>query len=233
MANKKILIIEDDETFSEILYEYLLLKGFEIAVANNGDMGLELYASFIPDLILLDIVLPGMNGAEVAKTIRLKDKITPILFISGSENTNEDQIRSFSSGGNDHLKKGFHLDLLYYKIIDRLNFQIIPDNNTFQTRLGNGILTIGNSILSYKNRDIEIIDREEQLLKILFENPNQIINRKKLIESIWKCWSENNNRMLSNYIKTIKYKLTPLKKYFHIKTYYGIGYMLQIKIKEK
>ncbi|GHT71508.1 transcriptional regulatory protein DltR [Bacteroidia bacterium] len=233
MANKKILIIEDDETFSEILYEYLLLKGFETAVANDGDRGLELYASFVPDLILLDIALPGTNGPEVAKTIRLKDKITPILFMSGSENTDEDQIRSFSSGGNDHLKKGFHLDLLYCKIIDRLNSQIIPDNNIFQIRLGNDILTISNSILSYKNRNIEIIDREEQLLKILFGNPNQIINRKKLIESIWKYWSESNNQMLSNYIKTIKHKLNPLKKYFRIQTYYGAGYMLQIKIKGK
>ncbi|MDR1368686.1 MAG: response regulator transcription factor [Dysgonamonadaceae bacterium] len=232
MTNKKILIIEDDETFSEILYEYFLLKGFETIVANDGDMGVELYASFVPDLILLDVILPGMNGIEVAKTIRLKDKITPIFFMSGSENTDEDQILSFSSGGNDHLKKGFHLDFLYYKITDRLNSQIIPDN-IFQIRLGNNILTINNSILSYKNQDIEIIDREEQLLKILFKNPNQIINREKLVKSIWKCWSENNNCMLSNYIKTIKYKLAPLKKYFYIKTYYGIGYMLLVKIKEK
>jgi DNA-binding response OmpR family regulator len=233
MKNKKILIIEDDETFSETLHEYLLLKGFNVAVASDGDMGIKLYNSFAPDLILLDVILPGMTGHEVIKTIRLKDKITPVFFMSGSENTDENQIYSFSSGGNDHLKKGFHLDLLYHKIVDRLSSQTIQDNEIFQTKLGNDILTISKSILSYKNQNIEIIDREEILLKVLFENSNQIVSRKMLIESVWKCWSENNNSMLSNYIMIVKNKLATLKEYFCIKAYYGNGYMLQTKINEK
>ena len=120
MGNKKILIIEDDETFGEILNEYLLMKGFEVAVATDGLSGIELHKAFSPDLVLLDIILPKMNGIEVSKTIRSKDKITPILFMSGTENQEDDLINSLDSEKNDYLEKGFHLDLLLCKINDRL-----------------------------------------------------------------------------------------------------------------
>ncbi len=228
MVNKRILIIDDDETFNEILNEYLLMNRFEVAIATDGLTGVSMHESFSPDLILLDIILPEMNGITVAETIRSKDKITPIIFMSGSENTNENQIRSFKSGGNDHLEKGFHLDVLYCKIIDRLNSQIIPENNVFQFKLGNEFLNINDTHLKYNDFYIKITDRENKILKLLFSVPNQTVSREKLSESIWKFWSESNDHMLINYIRSIKQKLEPLSDFLDIRTIYGIGYQLEI-----
>ncbi len=233
MANKKILIVEDDEIFSEILNEYLFMKDFEVAIATDGLSGVALHESFHPDLVLLDVALPGMNGIQVAENIRMKDRITPILFMSGSENTNEDQIKSFKSGGNDHLEKGFHLDVLHCKIIDRLNSQIIPGDSTFQFKLGNDILTISRTHLRYKNIYIDLIERESKILKILFSNPNQAVEREKFTQNVWKFWSESNNHMLTNYIGKIKEKLSPFSDILDIKAVYGNGYMLQINLPEK
>ncbi len=226
MKNKKILIIDDDEIFDEVITEYLLLKGFKVAVATDGLSGVNMHESFRPDLILLDVILPEMNGVKVAEVIRSKDKITPIIFISGSENTDEAQLRSFYSGGNDHLEKGFHLDVLYCKITDRLNSRIIPENNIFQFKLGKELVEISDTLLTFNGLYIKLLVRESKLLKSFFNHPNQAISREKLIESVWKFWSKSNDHMLSNYIRNIKQKLEPLNHFLDIQPVYGTGYIL-------
>jgi len=225
---EKILIVEDDEVLGKTIKEYLELKDFDVGIATNGIVAIEMYKSFHPRIVLLDILLPGKNGYEVAMEMRKTDQITPILFMTGTEKTIEDKSHAYNIGAVDFIEKPFLIEELYYKIKTWLNTRLLPKDSKNQYRINGELLTLHGQTLIYKDITIDFIERELIVLSVLLDNINQVVLRETLLLTVWKVQTEKNSKMLNNYISNLKKGLEPLNQILEIRTIYGKGVELKI-----
>jgi len=229
MIKEKVLIVEDDDIFGQSIKDYLELKSLDVAVATDGETAIEMYQSFHPKIILLDIIIPEKNGYEVAKEIRKTDQVTPILFMTGTEKTIENKSEAYNIGAVDFIEKPFHLEELYYKIKTWLNARLLPKDFKNQYLINDELLTLQDQTLTYKDITIKLIKRKLTILSILLENMNQVVPKETLLLAVWKNQSESNNKMLTNYISNLREELSPLRQIIEIKTIYGNGIELRAK----
>ena len=227
---EKILVVEDDEAFSKTISEYLELKDYDVAVATDGNIATEMYKSFRPRIVLLDIILPEKNGYEVAEEIRKTDQITPILFMTGTEKTIESKSIAYNLGAVDFIEKPFHLKELYLKInVWSKDARLLQKDTEKQYQINDELLILQEQALIYKGISIGFLERELIVLSTLLDNMNQIVSKKTLLLAVWKNQSEMNTKMLNNYISNLKKELKPLKKILEIKTIYGKGVRIRTK----
>jgi two-component system alkaline phosphatase synthesis response regulator PhoP len=227
---QKILLVEDDEVLSETIREYLEMKGFDVALAVDGLQAIEICHLTNPRVILLDIILPGKNGYEVAMEIRKFNQITPILFMTGTEKTIENKINAYGSGGVDFIEKPFQLEELYLKINVWLNTYIHPKNAVKQYQINDKLLSLQNRELVCEDIVIALTDREFIIMTILLDGINQAVSRRTLMMAIWKSQLNNNERMLNNYISELRKKLSSLNRQLKITLIYNVGYTLATEI---
>jgi DNA-binding response OmpR family regulator len=216
----KILIIEDEIGISNFLTQGLEEEGYEIVVANNGLMGLELALNPGVDLILLDWMLPKMSGIEVCKKIREKNKQVPILFLTARD-TIQETIEGLKAGANDYIKKPFSFEELLERI--KIHFRTLEDNK--QLTLGTIKIDINTHQVFSDTKEILLTHREFELLLYLIKNKGKVCTRTQIIEDVWNIHFEYDTGVIDVFMNAIRKKLNLSKDEDCIKTIRGVGYI--------
>ena len=219
-----ILYAEDELFLGKIVKESLQSRGFLVHMESDGAKVFDAYKKTLPDVCVLDIMMPNKDGFEIAEEIRAVNKQVPILFLTAKTQTS-DVVKGFTLGGNDYIKKPFSMEELIVRI-----------ENVLRKKDGNAVSISADSVqlgkyFFYTNRQLLVIDavekklsyRENEILKILYENRDGIIDRKNILNLLWGNDSFFNSRNLDVYINKIRGYLKEDES-LEILTIKGIGY---------
>lgn len=202
---KKILLVDDDLKNAMLLKRFIELEGYEVTYAPNGKIGYELYKEIHPDLILLDINMPEMNGFEVAKTIRQTDKRVIIFFLT-DRTDKVDRLYGFSIKGNDYIPKPFYPEEQIAKINERFESDLLSQEVEY--RLGDTIFRPNLSTLTYKGETHSLSVRQSEILSILAQNAGKTVERDTILNAVWGDASYSNSMALNVQITYIRKLLT-------------------------
>ena len=191
----KILFADDDLKYSLILKRFLENENYDVTYTGNGAMAIKEFGTLKPDLVLLDINMPEMNGFEVAEKIREQDKHTLIFFLSDRSDKN-DRLKGFSLKGNDYISKPFYPEELLARIKERFEM----NSSGLQEELYN----LGNSVFNYSTNEVRtgnskvlITSRQADILRILIMNINTAVNRDTILNAVWGNTSYANSLALN------------------------------------
>jgi len=188
MSNsKKILIVEDEPIIAEVLSDNLEAEGYDVTCVNDGEKGLDAWRELEPELVLLDVMIPRIDGCEVCRIRREEGAQTPVLFLS-AKGEPEDRVKGLSAGGDDYLTKPFHLPELLLRVNNmmlRQAWQIPPSENTMYSFGGHQVDLRSWEVILASGRRIALHEDEFRLLHFFIENPDRIVDREELIESVW------------------------------------------------
>jgi DNA-binding response OmpR family regulator len=204
----KILYIEDEAYMARIVSETLELKGYEVLHKKDGTRILELISSFRPDICVLDVMLPHIDGFSLGSTIRNIYPQLPVIYLTAKSQT-KDVLDGFSAGGTDYLKKPFSMEELMVRIDNqiRLNAAIVPDTGRAlpdTVQLGAVLYTPSRLTLQFGDEMTKLSYREAEVLNLLCQHRNQLVDRRKLLQLIWGDDSYFNSRNLDVYIKKLR-----------------------------
>jgi two-component system alkaline phosphatase synthesis response regulator PhoP len=226
--NTSILLVEDEENLHEALKLNLELEGYDVTSAYDGAAALNAVNAEYFDLIILDVMLPEMDGITVAETVRISNNEVPILILS-AKNSSADRVLGLKKGADDYLTKPFNLEellLRIHKLIDK-NKKLLDKSS-----LGNSY-TFGDNIIDFKAQEattkggqkIQLSKKETMLLKLLIENKNDVVPREKILQAVWGYNVYPTTRTIDNFILNFrKYFEEDSRnpKYFH--SVRGVGY---------
>lgn len=218
----KLLICDDEIKIRETLYDYFTAKGYSVSVAENGKTGAEKTENENFDLIILDVMMPVMDGLAACKAIR-KNTDTPILFLSalGEE---EDVLKAYKYGADDYIIKPFPLSVLNEKIVAMINrYKGINRNNQLLLR---GItLDYGSRKVFCNNKEVVLPDKDFRLLALLMENKGIVLSRETILFKIWGYDYDGDERVVDTHIKRLRKALGDKAKC--ITTIIGTGYRFE------
>lgn len=228
MDAKKILLVEDEEHLLKTILLNLELEGYEVKTAINGIDALKKFRSSPFDLILLDVMLPEMNGFDVCEEIRKENTRVPILFLT-AKGASEDKIRGLKLGADDYLTKPFNLEELLLRIQISLKRSTpakeISKSLEQYTFDDNQINFITYEIKGVNGTTTEISKREIALLKLLIERKGQVISRETILDEVWGTDAFPSSRTIDNYILAFrKYFEKNQKEPKHFHSIRGVGY---------
>ena len=217
----KILIIEDEIGISNFLKQGLEEEGYEIMVASDGLSGLELAVNKLPDLILLDWMIPKLSGLEVCQKIRNKDNTIPIIFLTAKD-TIQETIQGLQAGANDYIKKPFSFEELLERI--KIHFRKIKNDEILTLN------TIKIDVLKHKvfseDKEVILTQREFELLTYLIKNKGIVCTRSDIIQKVWNIYFEYDTGVIDVFINSLRKKLNLNKDNDCIKTIRGVGYIV-------
>ncbi len=216
----KILIVEDEAGIVQFLKQGLEEEGYEISTALDGLLGFELFKKESFDLILLDWMLPKMNGLELCKAIRIKDKTIPIIFLTAKD-TIQETIEGLKSGANDYIKKPFSFDELLERI--KIHFRNQDENEVLT--LGTIEINVGLHQVLTDGNIAALTQREFELLYYLIKNKGKVCTRTQIIEDVWDIHFDYDTGVIDVFMNSIRKKLNLKKEDDYIKTIRGIGYI--------
>ncbi|MCX6315850.1 MAG: response regulator transcription factor [Bacteroidetes bacterium] len=231
MATEKktsILLVEDEENLHEALKLNLELEGYEVTSAFDGTAALKALQGEYFDLIILDVMLPEMDGINVTETIRISNNEVPILILS-AKNSSADRVLGLKKGADDYLTKPFNLEELLLRVHKLINKnKKIQDKTTIgdQYSFGNNSVDFkAQQAIGHAGLKIELSKKETMLLKLLIENKNEVVPREKILQSVWGYNVYPTTRTIDNFILNFrKYFEEDSRnpKYFH--SVRGVGY---------
>lgn len=192
----KILFADDDLKYSLLLKRFLEKEGYEVTYTGNGTMALEQFAVVKPDLVLLDINMPGMNGFEVAEQIRETDCHVLLFFLS-DRSDKSDRLKGFSLKGNDYLAKPFYPEELLARIKERFEQQVSVSMEEEIYRFANTVFNYSTNELRTGNSKTLVTSRQAEILRILARNQNVAIERETILTLVWGNASYANSLALN------------------------------------
>lgn len=227
--NKKILIVEDEIEIANLISDYLKREGFLTEVANDGILGLQKVHSFNPDLLVLDIMLPQMNGFDLCKEVRKYDLTIPILMVS-AKHEDVDTVLGLGLGADDYITKPFSPSILVARVKALIRRTLVQEQSKANSVITFGDLTIDTAgyNLFIDGQEISLPTKEFELLKFLICNPKQVFSRDQLYEQIWGYDSLGEATTVTVHIKRLRQKIekNPANPRY-IKTVWGVGYKFE------
>ncbi len=229
---QRILIVDDDENIAELISLYLTKECFETKIVYDGESALAQLSSFKPNLILLDLMLPGIDGYQVCREIR-KNNNTPIIMLSAKGET-FDKVLGLELGADDYMIKPFETKELVARVKAVLRRYHLPQS---QTNSGDAsqiveypdlTINLGNYSVLYYGKNIEMPPKELELLYFLASSPNQVFTREQLLDNIWGYEYIGDTRTVDVHIKRIREKIKDHARW-SIDTVWGIGYKFATK----
>ena len=214
-----IIIVEDNEEIGGLLSDFLEAEGYDTYLALSGEEALEVYAEEYAKLIILDIMLPGIDGFAVCSKIREKAN-TPIIIVSAKEGK-EDKLNGLMLGADDYIEKPYDIDILLAKIKGifkrRYSTEEIVEGNIRLDKVGRHLYMDG--------KEVSVTAKELDLMVYLMENKGKVLSKEEMFHRIWGFDSDSEPQTLTVHIKWLREKLeVNPKKPEHIKTVWGIGY---------
>lgn len=203
----KVLYIEDEPYMARIVSDTLLLKGYEVLHKKDGTRILDHITAFDPDICLLDVMLPHIDGFSLGSTIRNIYPALPIIFITAKSQT-QDVLEGFSAGGTDYIKKPFSMEELMVRIDNQIKLSRNKQETAIQPgadiRLGAMLYVPSRLELHTGHEIIKLSNREAEILNVLCMHQNQVIERRKLLQLVWGDDSFFNSRNLDVYIRKLR-----------------------------
>lgn len=215
-----ILIVEDEVGIVQFLQQGLEEEGYQISSASDGLKGFELSQKQNFDLILLDWMLPKMSGIDFCKAFRLKNSMTPIVFLTAKD-TVQETIEGLKAGANDYIKKPFSFDELLERIKIHFRNQSEPEILT----LGTIEINIAKHLIFVDGNEVSLTQREFELLSYLVRNKGKVCSRTQIIEDVWNIHFDYDTGVIDVFMNAIRKKLNLKIEEDYIKTIRGIGYI--------
>jgi len=237
MAKQKILIVDDDNNIAELISLYLTKECFDTFIVNDGDAAIPAFESYHPDLIVLDLMLPGMDGQQICREIRAKSSV-PIIIASAKGEV-FDKVLCYELGADAYIEKPFEdLKLLVSMIkavLRRCGTQKKEEPvveakapNTKHVAFTDLDINLTNYSVTYKGNNVEMPPKEIELLYFLASSPNQVFTREQLLDNIWGYEYIGDTRTVDVHIKRLREKL-PDNDAWRLFTVWGVGYKFEAK----
>jgi two-component system OmpR family response regulator len=224
MENIKVLVVDDEPSIRDLLSRQLRFAGFSVAAVGNGNDAVVAAEKSNPDIILLDVMLPDMNGFSVTKAIRAKGIDVPVLFLSARDEE-ADRVTGLTVGGDDYVTKPFGLD----EVVARIHAIL---RRTKKTENEPSVIEVGEIRIDEDAHDVfvngqlvELSPTEYQLLRFLMSNPNRVLSKEQIIDHVWHYDFNGEMGIVESYISYLRKKLDPVTTEPLIKTKRGVGYM--------
>ena len=227
----KVLIVEDDGNIAELLHLYLEKEGFDTQVAADGGKGVELFRSFRPDLVLLDIMLPVMDGWSVLRKIREGDK-TPVIMLTAKGELS-DKVQGLEGGADDYIVKPFEMKEVLARIHAVLRrYGAEEGGGEKKLSFDKLVINLDSYELLVDGRRVDTPPKELELLYHLAASPNRVFTRNQLLDEVWGFDYFGDSRTVDVHIKRLREKLEGVSEQWSLKTVWGVGYKFEVQAPE-
>ena len=228
MANEKILVVDDDKNICELLRLYLVKEGFAVTLAYDGNAALTEFDKLHPDMVLLDVMMPGMDGWEVCRKIREKNK-TPIIMLTARGET-YDKVLGLEMGADDYIVKPFDAKEVTARIKAVLRrCADAGEENKGIYDFDNLHLDMNRYELKVKGKVVEAPPKELELLNCLASHPNRVYTRDQLLDEVWGFEYYGDSRTIDVHVKRLREKLAGASDKWELKTVWGVGYKFEVR----
>ncbi len=230
MSNAKILIVDDDINICELLRLYLEKDGFEAEVVTDGLNAINVFNSTNPDLVLLDIMLPGMDGWQICREIR-KTSQTPIIMLTAKTET-FDKVLGLELGADDYIAKPFETKEVVARIkavLRRSCNKNEVSNAIKEVNFDKLMINLTNYELKVDGKTIDTPPKELELIFHLASNPNRVYTRDQLLDEVWGFEYYGDSRTVDVHVKRLREKLEGVSDKWELKTVWGVGYKFETK----
>ena len=218
----RILIVEDDSSLAQILRDNLIVDGFDVQWATRADKALSLYRSFVPDLVLLDVMLPDLSGFELGRVLRQGGK-TPIIILS-ARGEKVDKLEGLRLGADDYVTKPFDMEELVARIHTVLR-RVKPSVGALH--LGNVVIDFRRGLATGARGDLRLTHREFEILRVLAERQSRPVLRDELFKEIWGFADSTTTRSVDQAVSRLRRKIEPdPRNPRFLRTVHGDGYIL-------
>jgi two-component system copper resistance phosphate regulon response regulator CusR len=227
MEERKILIVEDEQKIADTLKFGLSEHNYDVEVAYDGKIGERKFSAYPFDLVILDINLPGLNGYELCKSMRVRNSRVPIIMLT-SMSTLNDKIDGYNAGADDYIVKPFEFKELLLKIrvlLKRTVLEQIPSGNIM--RANDLELNLDSMEVKRGEKKINLTAKEFQLLEYLLRNKNRVVSRVDIAINVWDMSFDTNTNVIDVYINYVRNKIDKPFKDKLIQTHVGLGYILK------
>ena len=227
MANEKILVVDDDTNICELLRLYLTKEGYQVTVANDGEEGLEKFNQVKPDMVLLDVMMPKMDGLEVCRRIR-KAGNTPVMMLTAKGET-FDKVLGLELGADDYIVKPFDTKevIARIKAIARRVGNSPEESEVKEVRYDKLSVNMTRYELRVDGKVVDTPPKELELLFYLASNPNRVYTRDQLLDEVWGFEYYGDSRTIDVHIKRLREKLEGVSDKWSLKTVWGVGYKFE------
>ena len=226
---EKILIVEDDHNISELLQLYLKNEGYETVIANDGGEGIDQFRRFRPDLVLLDLMLPVMDGWGVLRTIRQDSKV-PVIMLTAKGETS-DKVTGLKQGADDYITKPFEMKEVLARVEAVLRRTAEEETGKEKKRrlvFDKLIIDLDAFELIVDGKRVETPPKEMELLYHLASSPNRVYTRNQLLDEVWGFDYFGDSRTVDVHIKRLREKLEGVSDRWSLKTVWGVGYKFEV-----
>jgi two-component system, OmpR family, response regulator len=223
----KILVVDDDVNICELMRLYLEKDGYEVITAHNGIKGVELFKESTPNLILLDLMLPGIDGLQVCREIRKVSSI-PIIMLTAKGET-FDKVLGLELGADDYMVKPFEPKELVARVKAVLRRYEHKDVDTKEVVYPNLDINKSNYSIKLAGKELELPPKELELLFFLASNPNKVFTREQLLEHVWGFDFFGDSRTVDVHVKRLREKIELENQNWQLKTVWGVGYKFEVK----
>ena len=224
MENVKVLIVDDEPNIRDLLSTSLRFAGFSVHAVGNGADAVNAAEKGAPDIILLDVMLPDMNGFSVTKKLRSMGINAPVLFLTARDET-ADKVTGLTVGGDDYMTKPFSLD----EIVARINAIL---RRTKQVETEDSVLEVGEIRINQDAHEVfangqavDLSPTEYKLLRFLISNPNRVLTKAQILDHVWEYDFNGEMGIVESYVSYLRKKLDPITSEPLIQTKRGVGYM--------
>lgn len=222
-----ILLIEDDRNISELLQLYLNKEGYRVTAAYDGKQGLEMFRALQPDLILLDVMMPVMNGWDTCRAIRAESQV-PIIMLTAKSET-DDKVMGLKSGADDYITKPFEMREVLARIEAILrrtvSVRAVNANRLVFDRL---VIDMDAFELIIDGKKVDAPPKEMELLHYLASTPNRVYTRNQLLDEVWGFDYFGDSRTVDVHVKRLREKLENVSDKWSLKTVWGVGYKFEV-----
>ena len=232
-VKQKILIVDDDNNIAELISLYMTKECFETMIVNDGESALKAVESFEPNLILLDLMLPGIDGYQVCREVRVKNSV-PIIMLSAKGEV-FDKVLGLELGADDYMEKPFDTKELVARVKAVLRryktqpkVEEVAKPNEKKVEYPDLIVNLTNYSVLYLGKKVEMPPKELELLYFLAASPNHVFTREQLLDQIWGYEYVGDTRTVDVHIKRLREKIRDHEKW-SISTIWGIGYKFEVK----
>lgn len=228
MSNQRVLVVDDDKNICELIRLYLEKEGFSVVLAYDGQSAIDLFKENTPSVVLLDVMLPKMDGFQVCREIRRISNI-PIIMLTAKGET-FDKVLGLELGADDYMVKPFENKELVARIKAVLRRYDPKDNKDKEVIYPNIVINLSNYELKINGNNIDIPPKELELLYFLATNPNKVFTREQLLETVWGFDYFGDSRTVDVHVKRLREKLELAgEQNWQLKTVWGVGYKFEVK----
>ena len=223
-----VLVVEDDPNIRELLQLYLEKEGYAVTLAADGGQGLDKFRAIKPNLVLLDVMMPVMDGWAVCKAIRAESN-TPVIMLTAKDDT-EDKVTGLKAGADDYITKPFEMKELLARIEAVLRRTDRPGDTGKARRLVFDKLTIDMDafVLTVDGKKVDTPPKEMELLFFLASSPNRVYTRNQLLDEVWGFDYFGDSRTVDVHVKRLREKLEGVSEQWSVKTVWGVGYKFEV-----